>query len=155
MPVAKLKEFLDQNNIRYETIAHDEAYTTQEVAAAAHIPGRQVAKTVMVKIDGAMAMVVLEAPDHVSLSRLKEVAGAQSVELAGEDEFKGLFPNCEPGAMPPFGNLWDLDVFVDQRLREDEQIAFNAGTHSELMRLAYSDFERLVDPVVAELSSGR
>ncbi len=152
MPVEKLKQFLDENGVAYEIIPHGQAFTTQEVAAAAHIPGREVAKTVMVKLDGEMAMVVLEAPDRVSMDRLREVSGAESVELAGEAEFKDLFPNCEPGAMPPFGNLWDLQVFVDQRLREDEQIAFNAGTHDELMRLAYGDFERLVEPVVAELS---
>jgi Ala-tRNA(Pro) deacylase len=155
MPVEKLKEFLDRNDVPYETIPHDQAYTTQEVAAAAHIPGRQVAKTVMVRVDGEMAMVVLEAPDKVDLERLREVTGAGMVELAGEAEFRGLFPSCEPGAMPPFGNLWDMQVFVDQRLREDERIAFNAGTHRELMRLAYGDFERLVEPVVAELSGVR
>ncbi len=152
MPVAKLKAFLDENEVPYETILHEEAFTTQEVAAAAHIPGRQVAKTVIVKLDGELAMVVLEAPDHVSMERLLEVTDADTVELADEAEFRDLFPNCEPGAMPPFGNLWDMEVFVDQRLREDARIAFNAGTHKELMRLAYDDFERLVDPVVARLT---
>jgi Ala-tRNA(Pro) deacylase len=152
MPVPRLKEFLDRNNVSYETIPHPPAYTTQEVAAAAHVPGREVAKTVMVKIDGEMAMAVVEAPDQVDLERLREVTGVGSVELAEEDEFKDLFPNCEPGAMPPFGNLWDMSVFVDQRLRESEMIAFNAGTHDELMRLSYGAFERLVEPVVAQIS---
>lgn len=155
MPVTKLKEFLDGSGVHYETISHSAAYTTQEVAAAAHIPGREVAKTVMVKVDGDMAMVVLPAPKQVDLERVREITGAASVDLAGEDEFKDLFPNCEPGAMPPFGNLWDLQVFVDQRLREDERIAFNSGTHSELVRMSYGDFERLVNPVVAELATGR
>lgn len=154
MPVAKLKEFLDRNHVPYETIPHPQAYTTQEVAAAAHIPGREVAKTVMVRIDGQMAMVVLEAPDRIDLERLREVTGARAIELAEEEEFKHLFPNCEPGAMPPFGNLWDLRVFVDQRLREDEKIAFNAGTHAEVIRLAYRDFERLVEPVIVQVSRG-
>jgi Ala-tRNA(Pro) deacylase len=152
MPVAILKEFLDRNDVAYETIPHPPAYTAQDVAAAADVPARQVAKTVMVKIDGEMAMVVLEAPDKVDMERLRVVTGAGTIELAEEDEFRDLFPNCEPGAMPPFGNLWDMPVFVDQHLREDEVIAFNAGTHDELMRLAYSAFERLVEPVVAELS---
>jgi Ala-tRNA(Pro) deacylase len=152
MPVAKLKEFLDRNEVPYETIPHPPAYTTQDVAAAARIPAREVAKTVIVRIDGNMAMVVLEAPDRVDLERLREVTGAKSIELAGEDEFRDLFPNCEPGAMPPFGNLWGMPVFVDQRLREEEVIAFNAGTHDELVRLPYGAFERLVQPVVAELS---
>jgi Ala-tRNA(Pro) deacylase len=155
MPVMKLKDFLDESGVHYETISHSTAYTTQEVAAAAHIPGREVAKTVMVKVDGDMAMVVLPAPKQVSLERVREITGASAVDLAGEEEFKDLFPNCEPGAMPPFGNLWDMQVFVDQRLREDERIAFNAGTHTELVRMAYGDFERLVNPVVAELATAR
>jgi Ala-tRNA(Pro) deacylase len=155
MPVARLKEFLDRNDVPYETIPHAPAYTTEAVAAAAQIPPRQVAKTVMVKIDGEMAMVVLEAPDKVDVERLREVTGAETVGLAEEEEFTDLFPNCEPGAMPPFGNLWGMRVFVDQRLREDEVIAFNAGTHDELVRLAYGAFERLVEPVVAELSGQR
>lgn len=153
MPVAKLTEFLEEKQVHYDTIPHSTAFTSQEAAAAAHIRGREVAKTVMVKLDGEMAMAVLAAPDHVSLDRLKQVSGARAVELATEEEFRDLFPNCEPGAMPPFGNLWDMQVFVDQRLREDERIAFAAGNHHELVRLAYGDFERLVNPAVAELST--
>lgn len=153
MPVAKLKEFLDEKRVAYDTIPHSTAFTTQEAAAAAHIRGREVAKTVMVKVDGAMAMAVLAAPDHVDLGRLKAITGAHAVDLATEAEFRDLFPSCEPGAMPPFGNLWDMPVFVDQRLRADERIAFAAGSHHELVRMAYADFERLVSPVAAELSS--
>lgn len=155
MPVTKLKEFLDGERVTYDTIPHSTAFTSQEAAAAAHIRGREVAKTVMVKVDGTMAMAVLPAPEHVSLQRLKQITGARSVELASEEEFRDLFPSCEPGAMPPFGNLWDMPVFVDQRLREDERIAFAAGTHHELVRLGYSDFERLVSPVVAQLAEDR
>jgi Ala-tRNA(Pro) deacylase len=153
MPLARLRELLDGHGIDYEVIPHFTAFTAQEAAAAAHIPGREVAKTVMVKLDGTMAMVVLEAPDHVHLGRLREVAGAGAVELAKESEFRDLFPDCEPGAMPPFGNLWDMPVFVDQRLREDERIAFAAGSHRELIQMSYGDFERLVNPAVAELST--
>ena len=154
MPVIKLKEYLDENAVQYDTITHTMAFTAQEAAAAAHIPGKEVATTVMLKVDGAMAMAVLPAPDHVSLRRMREVTGAESVELASETEFRRLFPDCEPGAMPPFGNLWDMPVFVDQRLREDERIAFEAGKHNELVRMAYADFERLVQPVIAKLSTG-
>ncbi|MEJ2502898.1 MAG: YbaK/EbsC family protein [Gemmatimonadota bacterium] len=154
MPVAKLKEFLDAHHVHYDTIAHGTAYTAQEAAAAAHVPGKELAKTVMVKLDGELAMVVLPAPDHNSLERLREATGAGSIELATEVEFKRLFPTCEPGAMPPFGNLWDLEVFVDQRLREDERIAFEAGRHDELVRMSYIDFERLVQPVVTHLTTG-
>ena len=153
MPVDRLKKFLEENDVRFVTIKHSPAFTAQEIAALAHVPGKEVAKTVMVKLDGTMAMVVLPAPDHVSANRLKEFSGAEEVELASEDEFADLFPKCEVGAMPPFGNLWDMDVFVDQRLREDEQIVFNAGTHTELVRLAYADFERLVKPTVGFLST--
>ena len=153
MPVEKLKTFLDENGVPYDTVKHQEVYTAQEAAAAAHIPGKDVAKTVMVKIDGDMAMVVLPATYNVSLDRVQSATGAGAVELAGEDEFRDLFPSCEPGAMPPFGNLWDMPVFVDNHLREDERIAFAAGNHHELVRLPYSDFERLVDPVIGEFSA--
>lgn len=153
MPVERLKQFLDENDVRYETLRHSEAFTAQEAAAAAHVPGKNLAKTVMVRLDGDMVMVVLPSTFRVSLEKLEHVTGAGAVELAGEDEFRDLFPTCEPGAMPPFGNLWDMQVFVDQHLREDERIAFPAGNHHELVRLAYADFEELVNPVVAELST--
>ncbi|MHC4925366.1 MAG: aminoacyl-tRNA deacylase [Planctomycetota bacterium] len=153
MPVNRLREYLEENDVRFVTITHSPAYTAQEIAARAHVPGKELAKTVMVKLDGRMAMVVLPAPDHVSPNRLKAFCGAKLVELASEDEFADLFPNCEVGAMPPFGNLWELEVFVDQRLREDEEIVFNAGTHTELVKLSYADFERLVKPTVGLLST--
>lgn len=153
MPVDRLKKYLEENHVRFVTIRHSPAFTAQEIAAVAHVPGKEVAKTVMVKLDGRMAMVVLPAPDHVSANRLKEFSGAEEVELASEEEFAGIFPNCEVGAMPPFGNLWDMEVFVDQRLREDEQIVFNAGNHTELVRLSYSEFERLVKPTIGFLST--
>ena len=153
MPVEKLKDFLESEGVKYVTISHSQAFTAQEIAASAHIPGRELAKSVMVKIDGNIAMVVLAATDFVSLERLREAAGASTVELATEGEFKDLFPACEPGAMPPFGNLWDMEVFADERLAEDERIAFNAGTHTELVQLAYADFERLVKPKVSHVST--
>lgn len=152
MPIERLKKFLHENDVKFVTISHSQAFTAQEVAAAAHVPGKELAKTVMVKLDGDLAMVVLPATERVDVERLRGVTGAREVALASEDDFSELFPNCELGAMPPFGNLWDLTVFVDEHLREDEQIAFNAGTHTELMRLSYSDFERLVSPVVARLA---
>ena len=142
MPGSRLKEFLDSENIKYITIAHSPAYTAQEIAATTHIPGKEIAKTVVVKINGKMSMVVTPASEHVKLNKLKEALGADNVELASESEFKNSFPDCETGAMPPFGNLYDMKVFVSQALREDEQIAFNAGSHSELVRLPYTEFER-------------
>jgi Ala-tRNA(Pro) deacylase len=152
MPVKKLKEFLDANHIKYVSIKHSPAYTAQQIAASAHVRGKELAKTVMVKIDGKLAMAVLPASYRVDLDLLKQDAGAAKVELATEGEFKGLFPECELGAMPPFGNLYGMDVYVGQVLAEDEEIAFNAGSHTELIRLAYKDFERLVKPKVAKIS---
>ncbi len=152
MPARKLKEFLDSQNIRYVSIIHSPAYTAQELAAIAHIPGREMAKTVIIKLDGKMAMVVLPASYHVDFTRLKQATGAREIELASEEEFQKLFPDCEVGAMPPFGNLYDMPVFVAAKLREDEEIVFNAGSHSELMRLSYNDFERLVQPTVMEFA---
>lgn len=146
MPVTRLKEFLDRENVKYVTIGHSPAFTAQEIAERAHIPGKELAKTVMVKIDGKLAMIVVPASEHVRLAHLKEALGADEVELAGEYEFKERFPDCETGAMPPFGNLYDMPVFVSATLREDDEIAFNAGSHSELIRMAYADFERLVKP---------
>ena len=153
MPVAKLKEFLDSHNIKYVTISHSPAYTAQAIAAAAHVSGRELAKTVMVKIDGKMAMAVLPASYQVDLDLLKEAVGAEKVEIAGETEFQGMFPGCEVGAMPPFGNLYGMDVFAAKRLAEDEEIVFNAGTNIELIKLAYADFERLVKPKVVVFSA--
>jgi len=152
MPVRKLKEFLESHNIKYVSISHSPVYTAQEIASAAHIPGKELAKTVMVKIDGKMAMAVLPATYKVDFDLLKEVSGASKVELASEQEFKDMFPECEIGAMPPFGNLYGMEVFVAETLAEDQEIAFNAGSHTELIRLAYKDFEKLVKPKVVKFS---
>ena len=154
MPAQRLMEFLADHHVKFVTISHSPAFTAQEIAATAHVPGKQLAKTVVVKIDDKVALAVLRATDMVSLERLRRVTGAEMVELASEEEFGDLFPGCEVGAMPPFGNLWDLNVFVDQKLREDEQIAFNAGSFTELVQLSYSDFESLVGPTVVRFSTG-
>jgi Ala-tRNA(Pro) deacylase len=153
MPARKLKQFLDSHNIKYVSIKHSEAYTAQEIAASAHIPGKELAKTVIVKIDGNMAMAVLPAGYKVEFELLKEAAKANKVELASEEEFKDVFPDCEIGAMPPFGNLYGLEVFVAKTLAEDKEIAFNAGSHIELIKLAYKDFENLVNPKVMKFSA--
>ena len=150
MPVKKLKDFLDSHGIKYVTIGHSRAYTAQEVAASSHIPGKELAKTVMVKVDGEMAMVVLPASRSVDFNLLKQTLGANNVELATEQEFQDMFPECEVGAMPPFGNLYGMKVYLSKSLKEDEQIAFNAGSHTELIKLAYRDFENLVKPEVVE-----
>ncbi|MCK4678870.1 MAG: YbaK/EbsC family protein [Bacteroidales bacterium] len=153
MPIKKLKEFLDSHEVEYVTISHSKAFTAQKIAASAHIPGKELAKTVMVIIDGKMAMAVLPASYKVDFDLLKKVTKAQKVELSTEEEFRDIFPQCDIGAMPPFGNLYGMDVFVAQSLAEDEEIAFNAGFHTELIRMSYKDFERLVKPKVFKFSS--
>src|SRR5581483_10890337 len=129
MPLSKLREFLDQNKIPYVVISHSTAYTAQGIAALAHIPGKELAKTVMVKLDGELAMAVVPASTLVDLTALKAVAGVKEAELASELEFKNRFPDCETGAMPPFGNLYGMTVLVDEGLAHLEEIAFNAGSH--------------------------
>jgi Ala-tRNA(Pro) deacylase len=152
MPATKLKEFLDSQGVKYVNIAHSLGYTAQEVASLAHIPGRELAKTVMVYLDDKLAMAVLPASLHVNLSRLKDIAGARTITLATEREFRAAFPDCETGAMPPFGNLYNIPVYVDISLALDDEIAFNAGTHRELVRMKYLDFERLVKPARGEFA---
>ncbi len=148
MACAKLQEYLDSHHIKYESIKHSPSFTAQEIAASAHIPGKNMAKTVVVKIDGEMAMVVLPAPQMVRMNHLKAETGAQEVELASEEEFKSRFPDCEVGAMPPFGNLYEMDTYVEGSLADDHEITFNAGTHTELIRMAYADFSNLVRPKI-------
>jgi Ala-tRNA(Pro) deacylase len=148
MPVKKLKAFLDKEKIKYVSISHSAAYTAQEVAASAHITGKELAKTVIVQLDGQMAMAVLPANRKIILQDLREVTGADQVKFVSEDAFKKLFPDCDTGAMPPFGNLYGMEVFVAASLTQNETIAFNAGSHIEVIKLAYKDFERLVRPTV-------
>lgn len=152
MPVKTVKAFLDSNAIKYITITHSLAYTAQEAAAVSHIPGKELAKTVMIKIDGYMAMAVLPASCQIDFHMLKKSIGAGIVELAAEQEFKDKFSGCDLGAMPPFGNLYGMKVYVDSRLKEDEEIAFAAGSHTELIRMSYKDFERLVKPQIVRFS---
>ncbi len=152
MPAQKLKDFLDSHNVEYITISHSPAYTAQRIAELAHIPGKELAKTVVVKLDGRFAMAVLPASHRVDLDYLKRGVKADNVEVASEAEFKDLFPDCEVGAMPPFGNLYGMDVYVADKLTNDDEIAFNAGSHTELVRLSYRDFEKLVSPKVIPLT---
>jgi Ala-tRNA(Pro) deacylase len=144
----KVRAFLDLNEVKYVTVQHSAAYTAQEIAASAHIPGREVAKTVVVSIDDKLAMVVIPASNRVSPAALERVVGSASVRLARESEFAGRFADCELGAMPPLGNLYGMDVYVDPDLAKDEMIAFNAGTHTDLVVMRYADFERVVKPKV-------
>jgi len=152
MPIESLRRFLEESGVRYVSIPHVAAFTTQEAAARAHVPGGELAKTVMVKLDGRMAMVVVPASHRIDFARLRAVADAKTATLAREEEFKALFPACEVGAMPPFGNLYDLSVYCATAVSEDIEIAFRAGSHAELIRLRFADYERLVQPVVGSFS---
>ena len=143
MPVAQLKQFLDTNKVQYVTITHSPAHTAQTIAESAHVAGKEMAKAVMLKVDGKMVMAVLPAPYLVDVALLREALDAKTVELATEREFRDLFPDCELGAMPPFGHLYGLPVYMADVIREQDSIAFNAGNFRELIRLSMRDFERL------------
>lgn len=151
MVTGRIKSFLNERNIRYAVIEHSPAYTAQEVAASAHIPGREMVKTVIVEVEGKPSMVALPATNRVAIDDLKRIIGSEDVRLAHESEIERLFPDCETGAMPPLGNLYNLDVYVHPALAASEMIAFNAGSHVSLIRMAYADFEKLVKPKVLTL----
>jgi len=152
MRATRVREFLDTNKINYSTIVHPTAYTAQGTAAYAHVPGNELAKTVMVRVDSQLAMAVLPASAQLDLAAFKKLTRAKSVGLAAEPEFELKFPDCDLGAMPPFGNLYGVPVYLEERLAEDKEIAFNAGSHSELVRMKYEDFERLVNPIVGRFA---
>jgi Ala-tRNA(Pro) deacylase len=154
MSLTRMKDFLDSYRIKYVVVSHSLAYTAQGIAALTHIPGKELAKTVVVKIDGRLAMAVVPASNRVDLGALKAASGAKTVGLATEEEFKDRFPDCETGAMPPFGNLYGMTVFADESLTHDEDIAFNAGSHRELVRMRWDDFVRLVEPTILRLAAG-
>jgi Ala-tRNA(Pro) deacylase len=146
MPLTSLREYLDKHNIKYIVMSHSPAFTAQGIAALAHIPGKNLAKTVMVKLDGKLVMAVVPASFHVDLALLKDETKSKDAQLASEADFKDRFAECETGAMPPFGNLYGIDVFADESLSRDKEIAFNACSHRELIRLAWDDYAKLVKP---------
>ncbi len=146
MPSKNLTSYLNEHRVKYTTISHTPAYTAQEIAASAHVPGMKVAKSVVVKIDGKLCILVEPANYKVDLKALQVQLGAHSVELAHEYEFEDTFPGCETGAVPPIGELFDVDVYVDDVIKYQDEIAFSAGNHSELVKMRYSDFEKLVKP---------
>jgi Ala-tRNA(Pro) deacylase len=151
----RLTECLDKNHVKYVVLTHSPAYTASEIAAIAHVPGKEVAKTVIVNIDGKMNMAVLPANSMVDFGVLRKTSSANTVKLATEAEFKEKFPECEVGAMPPLGNLFEMEVIVDRSLTGSHDIIFNAGSHRELIRMAYPDFERLVRPRILSFSEPR
>jgi len=155
MSLTNLKQFLDDRQIKYILISHSLAYTAQGIAALVHISGKELAKSVIVKLDGQLAMAVVPASCQVDLPKLKSAAGAKSVELASEAEFKDWFVDCETGAMPPLGILYGMQVYADESLIQDKEIAFNAGTHRELVKMAWEDFQKVAKPKMAKFAAGR
>jgi Ala-tRNA(Pro) deacylase len=148
----RLEAYLREKQVPFEVRHHPVAYTAQEVAASEHVPGKMLAKTVMVLADGEMVMLALPAPYQVDMEKAGTALRAGEVRLAQEEEFEVAFADCEVGAMPPFGNLYDMPVYVEETLAEDETIVFRAGTHTDTMSVRYADFERLVKPTVAEFA---
>lgn len=146
----RLEGYLNENKVAYEVMTHEETFTMQEVAAALHVSGNQVAKVVMVKADGGMFMLVVSSPDRLDFAKVGALLGAQNVRLAKEEEFGDFFPDCELGGMPPFGNLYEVPVYINKDLTEEEDILFRVGTHTEVMKIAYRDFALLVQPTVGE-----
>ncbi|HVR36684.1 MAG TPA: YbaK/EbsC family protein [Methylomirabilota bacterium] len=153
MPAQKLKSFLDEKGIKYVSIRHSPAFTAQEVAASAHVSGKEMAKAVIVKVGGKLAMAVLPSNRKVVLQDLRELTGSDQVSFATEEEFKSRFPDCETGAMPPFGSLYGMRTFVSAELAGHPGIAFNAGSHTEVIRMAYPDFQRLENPQVMDFTT--
>ena len=146
----RIVKYLREHNVPFEVHTHPGAYTAQEVAATLHVSGHQLAKVVMVWADENMAMLVVPASSRVNLSATAKLLQAKKVRLATEGEFSQHFPDCLVGAMPPFGNLYDLPVYVDRALTEHPEIIFRVGTYTESMRTSYAGFEQLAQPVAGD-----
>lgn len=150
-PNDRLRRFLDEQHADYQVLPHREAFTAQEVAGASHVPGREVAKVLVVRESGGgYLMLVLPAPCRVDLAALGTATGKRKLALASEVEFERLFPDCETGAMPPFGNLYGLPVYIDACFAGAEEIVFQAGNHHEVVRMRYPEYARLVKPIAGE-----
>ncbi len=149
----KLEKYFHDNGVGYQMMTHSTAYTAQDVAAAQKVKGKQVAKVVMVLADAQAAMLVMPASYRIDFPRLKTVLKAKDARLAKEEEFSNLFPDCDTGAMPPFGNMYNVPVYVDRSLTEDPEIVFQAGSHCDTMKIAYSTYARLVQPVVGDFAT--
>ncbi|KGM55703.1 prolyl-tRNA synthetase [Lysobacter daejeonensis GH1-9] len=152
MTTQRLEQYLRSHDVAFDTLPHDHAITALDVARRAHLAGKDVAKTVMVKVDGRLAMAVMPANEWLSLERMRQACGAKSVALANESEFIDRFPECEVGAMPPFGNLYGMDVYAADTLSHEHDIAFNAGSHDEVVRMGWNDYERLVHPRIMSMT---
>jgi Ala-tRNA(Pro) deacylase len=149
----RVTSLLDRQGVAYRVVHHRQDFTAQKTAQDTNTPGWEFAKAVIVSADGDDVMVVLPAPRHVDLAKVKEALGARKAHLVEEHRIRLLFPDCELGAEPPFGNLYNMPVYVSPELSNDEYITFNAGTHMEAIRMRYDDFAELVHPVAADLAA--
>lgn len=152
MSLNALKKFLDDHDVEYVVITHSKAYTAQRIAAAAHVPGKEIAKTVMLNVDDDLVMAVVPGNEKVSPPKVKSFLNATQVDVADESDFEKKFADCELGAMPPFGSLYELTTLVDKKLTKDEHIYFNACSHHELIKMSYEMYAKLEKPQVADIS---
>lgn len=150
----RMKALFEQEKIPYQLISHSEAHTAPELAASIHAPGREVAKVVIIQADGKYVMAVLPAHRQIHLTRFARVAGAERISLAEEGEIRKLFPDCEPGAIPPLGNLYGFPVYLEESLAQEPVIFFPAGTCREVIKMRFDDFQRLVRSRVADFALG-
>ena len=153
MPLKRLRTFLDQKGVKYIQQTHLTAYTAAGVASVSHVKGKEMAKAVMVLADDKLVMLVVPANTHIRLKQAKSALKARQVFLASEADFAHIFPDCEVGAMPPFGNLYGVPVFVDEALTRDKEIVFNAGNHRETIRMSYAEYERVVEPQIVNVAT--
>jgi Ala-tRNA(Pro) deacylase len=149
----RLEKYLHEEGVSFDIVTHSVAYTAQEVAAVQHTPGRKLAKVVLIDADGKLVMLVLPASYRIDFPKVKALLEAGKVRLAREEEFAGTFTDCEVGAMPPFGNLYGLPVYVDSSLTEAREIIFKVGSHTTSMKMSFSDYKRLVDPEIVDFSA--
>ena len=148
----RLEVYLREHQVPYMLQHHAQAFTAQKIAESEHIPGKMVAKTVIVLADNQLIALVLPASYQVDLNKVQVKLGARDIRLAHEAEFANIFPDCEVGTMPPFGNLYGIAVYVEKRLTEEETMVFPVGTYTDTMSLKSADFERLVHPKVIEFA---
>jgi Ala-tRNA(Pro) deacylase len=153
MPSRKVKEYLDKAGVKFGLMEHDTAFTAQEVAAATHVKGRELVKAIMVKTDGKMLMAVMPSTRKLDFELLKKILKIKEAALAAEEEFSPLFADCEIGAMPPLGNLYNVDVIADESLADDKEIVFRAGTHHDIIKISYDDYKKLEKPKLAKITT--
>jgi len=147
----KVQEYLKKEKVGYQPIEHSKLFTAAEIAGDQHIPGKKMVKTVIVKADKDFIMCLVAATHHLDLNKFKKIVKAKEVRLATEEEMKTLFPECEVGSEPPFGKLYNLNVFADSTLEQDDEVAFNAGSHTDLIKMRFEEFQRVINPKFVEM----